>query len=131
MVLSTSTVDSLTRSVIVTQEPAIRSILTYVSRSVERAAISAARAFVRGFCDLDKMGLCPTFQDGFELGRCGVLMHGYIMHLDCQVSYEAYERGRQAHQSAPFAALGFGCLYAIVCDPVMPLWAKIIWCRVV
>ena len=37
--------------------------LTFVSRSVGRAAISGACAFVRGFCNLDKMGLCPIFQD--------------------------------------------------------------------
>ena len=72
--------------------------LTYVSRSVGRAAISSARAFVRGFRDLDKMGLCPICQDGFELGRYGVLVCGYIMHLDCRVPYEAYERGRSPHR---------------------------------
>ena len=50
---------------------AIRNVgaLTYVSCSVERAAMSAARAFVRGFRNLDKMGLCPISQDGFKLGR--------------------------------------------------------------
>ena len=80
MVLSTSTVDSPARSGMFTKEPAIRWILTYVSCLVERAAMSAARAFVRGFCDLDKMGLCLIFQDGFELGRYGVLVRGYIMH---------------------------------------------------
>ena len=36
-----------------------------------------------------------------------------------------------AYRSAPFATLGFRGLYAFVCDWVEPLWAKIIWCRVV
>ena len=67
--------------------------LTYVGRLVERAAMSAAHAFVRGFHDLNKMGLCPICQDGFKLGRYGVLVCGCIMHLDCRVLYEAYERG--------------------------------------
>ena len=59
---------------------AIRNVgaLTYVSCSVERAAMSAARAFVRGFRNLDKMGLCPICQDGFELGSmvflCAVIL---------------------------------------------------------
>ena len=61
--------------------------LTYVSHSVGRAAISGARAFVRGFRNLNKMGLCPICQDGFELVRYGVLACSYIMHLDCRVSY--------------------------------------------
>ena len=79
---------------------AIRNVgaLTYVSRSVERAAISAARAFVHGFRDLDEMELCPICQDGFRLGRYGVLVCGYIMHLDYRVPYEAYERGWAPHR---------------------------------
>ena len=40
-------------------------------------------------------------------------------------------RNLTAYQSAPFATLGFGGLYAFVCDPVLPLRAKIIWYRVV
>ena len=92
-----------------TKEPAIRSILTDVSRLVERDAMSAARAFVLGFRDLDKMGMCLIFQDGFKLGRYGVLVCGSIMHLDFRVSYEAYERGRQApHRHAKF--WGFVCI---------------------
>ena len=75
--------------------------LTYISHLVERAAISSAQTFVRGFWDFDKMGLCPICQDGFELGRYGVLVCGHIMHLDCWVSYEAYERGRQEPHRLP------------------------------
>ena len=75
--------------------------LTYVSHSVERAATSSAQTFVRGFWDLDKMEVCPDFQDGFELGGYGVLACGHIMHLDCRVLYGAYECGRQAPHRLP------------------------------
>ena len=34
----------------------------------------------------------------FELGGYGVLACVHIMHLDCWVLYEDYERGRQAPQ---------------------------------
>jgi len=59
--------------------------LTYVSHLVERAAMSTAQKFVRGFQDFDKMVLCPICQDGFESGRYGVLACGHIMHQDCRV----------------------------------------------
>ena len=75
--------------------------LTYVSHSVERAATSSAHAFVRGFRDLNQMGLCLIRQDGFELGRYGVLACSHIMHLDRRVSYGAYEPGRQAPHRIP------------------------------
>ena len=75
--------------------------LTYVSHLVERAATSSAHTFVRGFRDLDKMEVCLVCQDGFELGRYGVLACGHIMHLDCRVSYGAYERGCQAPHGLP------------------------------
>ena len=65
------------------------------------AATSSVQMFVHGFRDFDKMGLCQICQDVFELGRDGVLACGHIMHLDCQVSYEAYEHGRQAPQRLP------------------------------
>ena len=74
---------------------------TYVSHLVERAATSSAQTFVRGFQNFDEMGLCPICQDGFELGRYGVLACGHIMHLDCWVLYEAYERGCQAPHRLP------------------------------
>ena len=66
--------------------------LTFVSGVVERAAALSALVFVGGFHD--KMGLCPICQDGFDLGGYGVLACSHIMHLDCRVSYEAYEQGR-------------------------------------
>ena len=72
--------------------------LTSVGGEVERARLLAARAFVRGFCDPDKMGLCPICQDGYKLGRYGVLLCGHIMHLDCQFTYEASERRWAPHQ---------------------------------
>ena len=58
---------------------------------MERAAAFSARVFVRGFHDLDKMGLCPIFQEGFGWHGYGVLACSHIMHLDCRVLYEAYE----------------------------------------
>ena len=40
---------------------------------------------------------CAQFaRMAFELGRYGVFACGHMMHLDCRVSYEAYERGCQA-----------------------------------
>ena len=98
---------------------AIRNVgaLTYVSRSVERAATSMHKFFVRGFQDFDEMRLCPICQDGFELGRYGVLACRHIMHLDCRVLYEAYERGCQAPQRLPECSIcnarfwGFVCIF--------------------
>ena len=89
--------------------------LTYVSHSVEGAAMSSAQTFVRGFRDLDKMGLCPICQDGFELGRYGVLACGHIMHLDCRVSYEAYERGREAPHRLPECSICNARFWGFVC----------------
>ena len=89
---------------------------------------------MHGFRDFDKLGLCPIFQDGFELGRYGVLACRHIMHLDCRVLSRRMGmvfRHLTAYRSAPFATLGFGGLYAFVCDRVVPLWAKIIWFKVV
>ena len=69
-------------------------VLAYVSGAVEKAAASSTHVFVCGFHG--KMGLCPICQDGFnlDLGGYGVLACRHFMHLDCQNSYEAYERGR-------------------------------------
>ena len=92
--------------------------LTYASHLVERAAMSAARAFVRGFRDLNKMGLCPIFQDGFELGRYGVLVRSYIMHLDCRLSYEVYERGRQAPHHLPECSICSTRFWVFLCNCV-------------
>ena len=77
--------------------------LIYVTHLVERAEMSSAQTFVRGFQDLNKMVLCPICQDGFELGRYGALACRcwHIMHLDCWVSYEAYERGCQVPHCLP------------------------------
>ena len=58
---------------------------------MEQATASSAHVFVRGFHN--KMGLCPICQEGFDLGGYGVLACGHIIHLDCWISYEAYERG--------------------------------------
>ena len=66
--------------------------MTFVSGAVEQAAVSSARVFVCGFHD--EMGLCPNIQESFNLGGYGVLACSHIMHLDCWVSYEAYEQGR-------------------------------------
>ena len=70
-----------------------------------------------------------------ELCRYGVLACGRIMHLDCRALYEAYKRGRQAPHRIPECSICnarfLGGLYAFVCDPLVPLRAKIIWCRVV
>ena len=65
--------------------------LTFVGRAVERAAALSARVFVRGF--QGEMRLCPIFQEGYESGGYGVLACSHITHLDCQMSYEAYEQG--------------------------------------
>ena len=96
---------------------AIRNVgaLTYVSRLVERAAMSAAHALVHGFRDLDKMGLCLICQDGFELGRYGVLACGHIMHLDCRMSNEAYERGCQAPHPLPECSICNARFWVCVC----------------
>ena len=80
--------------------------------------MSAALAFVRGFLNLDKLGLCPIFQDGFEFGRYGVLVRGYITHLDCQVSYEAYERCRQAPHRLPECSICSARCWVFVCNCV-------------
>ena len=73
-------------------------VLAYVSGLVERAAASSARVFVSGFRDLKEMGLCPIFQQGIGFHGYGVLACSHIMHLDCLISYEAYERGRAPHR---------------------------------
>ncbi len=75
--------------------------LTYASHLVDWAATSSAQKFVCGFQEFDKMGLCLICQYGFELERYGVLACRHIMHLDCRVLYEAYERGCQASHCLP------------------------------
>ena len=72
--------------------------LTSVSDKVDQAGALSLRAFVRGFRDLDEMGVCLICQDGYKLGGYGVLPCGHIMHLDCWVSYEASERRRAPHR---------------------------------
>ena len=59
---------------------------------MERAAASSVCVFVCGFHN--EIGLCPIFQEGFDLGGYGVITCGHIMHIDCRISYEAHERGR-------------------------------------
>ena len=73
-------------------------VRTYVSSSVEQAAASSARVFVRGFHDLEKMGICPIFQEVFGMHGYGVLACSHVMHLDCRFSYEAHERGWAPHR---------------------------------
>ena len=101
--------------------------LTYVSHLVERAAMSFAQTFLNGFQDFDELGLCPICQDGFELGRYGVLACGHIMHLDFWVLNKAYERCRQAPHRLPECSVCnagiFGGLYAFVCGPIVLPWA--------
>ena len=104
--------------------------LTSVSDKVERAGELLARAFVRGFRDLDNMGLCPICHDGYKLGGYSVLPCGHIMHLDCRFTYEHMSGAGHltAYRSVLFAKLGLRGLYAFVCDRVEPLQAKAIWC---
>ena len=72
--------------------------LTYVGGLVERAAVSSALVFVRGFRDLEEMGLCPICQEGFGFHGYCVCACCHIMHLDCRSSYEAHEHGRAPNQ---------------------------------
>jgi hypothetical protein len=89
--------------------------LASVRRSVTRAGVSSARAFVRFRHDLETMGLCPICQEGFELGGYGVIRCAHLMHRRCRVEYKAYERFRAPHRlpecsicRAPFE--GFLCI---------------------
>ena len=59
---------------------------------MERATALSERAFVGEFHN--EMGLCPICQEVFDLGGYGVLACSHIMHLDCQIPYEAHERGQ-------------------------------------
>ena len=83
--------------------------LTHVSVSVERAAAASVRVFVCGFRNLEEMGLCPICQEGFGFHGYGFLGCSHIMHLDCWVSYEAYEWGRAPHRrpECPICRAGF------------------------
>ena len=57
-----------------------------------------ASAFVRWCPDPNGMGLCPFCQDGYKLGRYGILHCGHVMHLHCRLEYEVYERGWAPHR---------------------------------
>ena len=88
--------------------------LTFVGRAVERAAALPVCVFVRGF--QDKMGLCPICQEGYDLGGYGVLACSHIMHLNCLMSYEAYEQGRAPNRllECPICQArfeGFVCIF--------------------
>ena len=73
--------------------------LTIVRARVWTAYESSSRAFVRWHPDLDGLGCCPICQDGYELGGYGVLSCGHILHRQCRLEYEAYERGRAPHRA--------------------------------
>ena len=105
--------------------------LTFVGRAVERAATSSARVFVRGF--QGKMGLCSIFQEGFGLHGYGVFACSHIMHLDCQISYEAYERGQAPHRrpECPIFQAGFdGCQCIYVWWERNWSWTRMMCCFV-
>ena len=72
--------------------------LGIVREMVRMAAESSARAFVRLCPYLDGMGVCPICQEGYKLGGYGVLLCGHIMHRQCRLEYEAYERSRAPHR---------------------------------
>ena len=81
--------------------------MTFVSGAVGRAAALSARVCMREFHN--KMGLCPIYQEGFDLGGYGVLACSHIMHLDCRNSYEAHERGQAPNRcpECPIRQAGF------------------------
>ena len=89
--------------------------MTNVSGSIEQAAASSAHVFVRGFRDLDEIGLCPIFQDGYKLGGYGVFAFSHIMHLDCWVLYEVHERGWAPHHlpECPICKFRFQVFFCI------------------
>ena len=66
--------------------------LTVVRERVSYAVAASSRAFIT--FDPDGMGVCPVCQEGFELGGYGVLLCGHVMHRQCRLEYEAFERGR-------------------------------------
>jgi hypothetical protein len=87
--------------------------LTGVGERVLYAAASTSRAFIA--FDPDGMGICPICQEGFDLGGYGVLLCGHVMHRQCRLEYEAFERGRAPQRlpecsicRAPFE--GFVCI---------------------
>ncbi len=43
-------------------------------------------------------GVPPICQEGYELGGYGVLVCGHIMHRNCWLECEAYERGWASHR---------------------------------
>jgi hypothetical protein len=87
--------------------------LTVVRERVLYAGASSSRAFIT--FDPDGMGVCPICQEGFELGGYGVLPCSHVMHHQCRLEYEAFERGRAPQRlpecsicRAPFE--GFVCI---------------------
>ena len=72
--------------------------LGIIREMVRMAAESLARAFVHWSLDPDGMGVCPICQEGYELCGYGVLLCGHIMHRNCRLEYEAYERGWAPHR---------------------------------
>ena len=61
--------------------------LATVSERVMMVGGLSARAFVRWCPDPDGMGLCPIFQDGYNLSGYSVLHCGHVMHLHCRLEY--------------------------------------------
>ena len=87
--------------------------LTVVGERVMYAGESSSRSFIT--FDPDGMGICPICQEGFELGGYGVLHCSHVMHRQCRLEYEAFERGRAPRRlpecsicRAPFE--GFVCI---------------------
>jgi hypothetical protein len=91
----------------------VADLLTVVRERVLYAGASTSRAFIT--FDPDGMGICPICQEGFELGGYGVLRCGHVMHRQCRLEYEAFERDRAPQRlpecsicRAPFE--GFVCI---------------------
>jgi hypothetical protein len=91
----------------------VEDALTVVRERVLYAGASTSRAFIT--FDPDGMGICPISQEGFELGGYGVLRCGHVMHRQCRLEYEAFERDRAPQRlpecsicRAPFE--GFVCI---------------------
>ena len=88
-------------------------LLKVVRKRVLYAVGILSRAFIT--FDPKGMGLCPICQEGFELGGYGVLPCTHVMHRQCRLEYEAFERGRAPNRlpecsvcRAPFE--GFVCI---------------------
>ena len=89
--------------------------LTDVGERVLYAGSSSSRAFIT--FDHKGMGICPICQEGFELGGYGVLLCGHVMHRQCRLEYEAFER-RRAPQRLPECSICRALFEGFVCISV-------------